>query len=72
MEVSQLSVLFRVFFPFLDTRIVCLFIFTQMEMQDFKEPILADLRNLQHEKAQLEKVRINSLYVYTVLCLYIQ
>ena len=28
-----------------------------MEMVDFKEPILADLRNLQHEKAQLEKVR---------------
>jgi hypothetical protein len=33
-----------------------------MEMQDFKEPILADLRNLQHEKAQLEKVRTKSMY----------
>lgn len=46
-----------------DNQIACMCIFTQMEMQDFKEPILTDLRNLQHEKAQLEKVRINySLY----------
>ena len=68
MKVSKLvylAVLFRMFFPFLDA-IVCLYILTQMEMQDFKEPILADLRNLQHEKAQLEKVRINSLHVYTI------
>ena len=36
-----------------------------MEMQDFKEPILADLRNLQFEKAQLEKVRT---YTYTIQC----
>ena len=35
----------------------------QMEMRDFKEPILADLRNLQHEKAQLEKVRIYACMV---------
>ena len=39
-----------------------------MEMLDFKEPILADLRNLQHEKAQLEKVRINyNTCKYTIL-----
>ena len=29
----------------------------QMEMQAFKEPILADIRNIQQEKAELEEVR---------------
>ena len=51
-----------------DTHITYMYnviIITQMEIQDFKEPVLTDLRNLQHEKAQLEKVRINSLYINT-------
>lgn len=27
-----------------------------MEMQEFKEPILADIRNIQQEKTELEEV----------------
>ena len=34
--------------------------YVQMEIQHFKEPVLADIRNLQLEKAELEKVRVTT------------
>lgn len=39
---------------------------SQMEMQEFKEPILADIKNIQQEKAELEEV---GMYAFCVLYL---
>ena len=43
---------------------------SQLEMQEFKEPILADIRNLQREKAELEEVRMCAYFQFiSLLCL---
>ena len=42
--------------------------YAQMEMQEFKEPILADIRNIQQEKAELEEVgKYVFLFVFCIL-----